>query len=231
MTFSLRAVRRPSLDPMRILILGASPRRDGNSWALADALARGAGEAGHDADVVDLNATIGAFLGDCRRCRRTDGTCGIADGYAELLHERVLPADALVYATPLYWYGVAGVLKTFFDRLFCYMALSYPDAGEVTRRLTGKRSALLLSSEERYPTAAAGVIAQLQETARYLEHQFVDVVHGVGNARGEVSRDPRRPLDAAAALGRELFDRHHSDYRWSTERPRRVWDCPLAHDP
>jgi multimeric flavodoxin WrbA len=216
---------------MRIVILGASPRRDGNSWALADALARGAGEAGHDTELVDLNAAVGAFLRDCRRCRRPDGTCGVEDGYAALLHDRVLPADGLVYATPLYWYGVAGVLKTFFDRLFCYMSPSFPRAGEVNGSLPGKRSALLLSSEERYPTAAAAVVAQLQETARYLEHQFVDVVHGVGNARAEVRWDPQRPLDAAAALGRELFDRHHSDYRWSTDRPRRVWTAPPASTP
>jgi multimeric flavodoxin WrbA len=208
---------------MKIVILGASPRRDGNSWALADALARGAGEAGHDAELVDLNTAIGAFLQDCRRCRRADGTCAIGDGYATLLHDRVLPADALVYATPLYWYGVAGVLKTFFDRLFCYMAFSHPGSAEVSERLAGKRTALLLSSEERYPTAAAAVVGQLQETARYLDHRFVDVVHGVGNARGEVARDPQRPLDAAAALGRELFARHHSDYRWSVDRSRRVW--------
>jgi multimeric flavodoxin WrbA len=208
---------------MRIVVLGASPRRDGNSWALADALAGGAEGAGHDVDLVDLNEAVGAFLRDCRRCRRADGTCGIEDGYARLLHELVLPADGLVYATPLYWYGVAGVLKTFFDRLFCYMAASYPRSDEVTRRLSGKRSALLLSSEERYPTAAAAVIAQLHETSRYLDHQLVDVVNGIGNARGEVRQDPQRPLDAAAALGRELFERHHSDYCWSTDRPRRVW--------
>jgi multimeric flavodoxin WrbA len=213
---------------MRIVVLGASPRRDGNSWALAEALTTGAAEAGHQADLVDLNAEVGAFLRDCRRCRRPDGTCSIGDGYAALVHDRVLPADGLVYATPLYWYGMSSVLKAFFDRLFCYLSASYPRFGEVRDGLPGKRSALLLASEERYPTAAAAVVAQLQETARYLEHRFVDVVQGVGNARGEVRRDPQRPLDAAARLGRELFDRHHSDYRWSSDRSNHVWPAPAS---
>jgi multimeric flavodoxin WrbA len=208
---------------MRIVVLGASPRRDGNSWALAEALAGGAGEAGHEAELVDLNAEVGGFLRDCRQCRGPDGACSIGDGYAGLIHDRVLPADGLVYATPLYWYGVSGVLKAFFDRLFCYLSAGYPRFDEVMQGLTGKRAALLLSSEERYPTAAAAVIAQVQETSRYLDHRFVDVVHGVGNSRGEVRRDPQRPLDAAARLGRELFDRHHSDYRWSSDRSNQVW--------
>jgi multimeric flavodoxin WrbA len=211
---------------MRIVVLGASPRRDGNSWALAEAFAEGAREAGHQTDLADLNAEVGGFLRDCRRCRRPDGTCSIADGYAELVHDRVLPADGLVYATPLHWYGMSGVLKAFFDRLFCYLSAGYPRYDEVAQQLPGKRSALLLSSEERYPTAAAAVVAQLQETARYLDHRFVDVVHGVGNARGEVRRDPQRPLDAAARLGRDLFDRHHSDYRWSSDRSNHVWPAP-----
>jgi multimeric flavodoxin WrbA len=213
---------------MRIVVLGASPRRDGNSWALAEAFAEGAGEAGHEVELVDLNAEVRGFLRDCRQCRGPDGTCSIGDGYAGLIHDRVLPADGLVYATPLYWYGVSGVLKAFFDRLFCYMSAGYPRFDEVTQGLTGKRAALLLSSEERYPTAAAAVVAQVQETSRYLDHRFVDVVQGVGNSRGEVRRDPQRPLNAAARLGRDLFDRHHSDYRWSSDRSNQVWSTAAS---
>ena len=105
---------------MNSVVLCASPRRDGNSRMLAEAFAEGARAAGDTVDLVDLNEVVSGLLRDCRTCRGSDGLCSIGDGYAELMHERLLPADAWVYATPLYYYGMAASLKNFFDRLVCY---------------------------------------------------------------------------------------------------------------
>jgi putative NADPH-quinone reductase len=212
----------------RIVVLCASPRPDGNSMAMSLALADGAREAGHEADIVELGTAMTETLRDCRTCRRPDGTCSIEDDFATLVHELVVPADATVYATPLYWYRMAASLKNYFDRLTCYIAASYPRRDEVVPALLGKRIALLLASEERYPAAGHGVTFQLQEIARYLRSPFVGVVNGIGNKRGEVRYDPDRPLDAARRLGAELFERHHSDYWMQAERPNAVW--PEARD-
>ncbi|WP_320669997.1 flavodoxin family protein [Patulibacter defluvii] len=209
---------------MRVLVLSASPRVDGNSRLLADALLDGARGAGHEGELVDLNGTMdGGFLRDCRRCRRPDGRCAIEDGYAALLRGPVARADAIVYATPIYWYGTAAVLKNFFDRMVCHTSGSAPDGERVIAELRDKRSALLLASEEQYPGIALGIVAQLQELSRYLHHQFVGVVHGVGNRRGEVAADPADPLAAARALGARIFEAHHTDYRVDTPRPSSVW--------
>lgn len=211
---------------MDVVVLSASPRPDGNSRALADALVDGAQGAGHSAQVFDLNERTNGFLRDCRTCRGADGECSIRDGYRELLLDHVLHANALVYATPLYWYGIAASLKNWFDRTVCYLSGSYPDAQRVMEQLRGTRVALLISSEERYPGATLGVVAQVQEMARYMHQPFVGVVQGVGNKRGEVARDPADPLAAARRLGRELETLHHTDYRIDTERPGRVWGDP-----
>jgi multimeric flavodoxin WrbA len=214
---------------MNVLILAASPRADGNSRALAAALREGAEAAGHSVGLVDLNEVMtGGFLRDCRRCRRPDGMCSIQDGYHALIRDDVAAADALVYATPLYWYGIAAVLKNFFDRMVCFVSGSFPQSEEMAAGLTRKRSALLLSSEERYPGASLGVVAQLQELSRYLHHEFVGVVNGIGNKRGEVARDPSGPLGAAHELGRRLFELTCTDYRIDTERSNAVWSRPDA---
>jgi multimeric flavodoxin WrbA len=216
---------------MHVLILAASPRVDGNSRALATALMQGAQAAGHTAGLVDLNEVMtGGFLRDCRRCRRPDGMCSIEDGYYRLLRHEIAAADALVYATPLYWYGIAAVLKNFFDRMVCFVSGSFPQSEEMVAALTGKRVALLLASEERYPGASIGVLAQIQELSRYLRHEFVGVVNGVGNKRGEVACDPSDPLTAAAELGRRLFDLRYSDFRIDTERPNAVWTQAATGD-
>lgn len=213
---------------MKAVALVASPRPDGNSRALADALAAGARGAGHNAEVFDLNQWASGFLRDCRTCRQADGECSIEDGYRRLLFEHVLAADALVYATPLYWYGMAASLKNWFDRTVCYLSASHPRSPEVIDRMSGKRVALLIASEERYPGSSLGTIAQVQEMTRYLGQEFVGVVQGIGNRRGEVALDPSEPLAAAARLGAELWNLRYTDYRIRSERPGAVWGDPGA---
>jgi multimeric flavodoxin WrbA len=68
----------------------------------------------------------------------------------------VLPSAAIIFATPLYWYGISGQLKTFLDRIFCYIAASEPEADRYVEGLIGKRCALMIASEESYPGAALG---------------------------------------------------------------------------
>jgi multimeric flavodoxin WrbA len=209
--------------PRRVLILCASPRQDGNSRLLAESAANGARDAGHGAGIIDLGTVMRSMLRDCRNCRRPDGTCAIDDDYARVLHDQVLPAEALIYATPLYWYGMSATLKNFFDRLVCYISESYPRRSEVVEGLTGKRAALLLASEERYPGAALSIIGQLHELSRYLHQDFVAVINGVGNTRGEVRFDPTDPIGAARQLGATIFDLNHSDYDIEASRPNAVW--------
>jgi multimeric flavodoxin WrbA len=207
----------------RVLVVSSSPRRDGNSYRLAAAARDGALEAGHDADLVVLDDHVASFLRDCRQCRRSDGSCAIDDGFAELFFERFLPAAGVILATPLYWYGVSAQLKAFFDRTFCFIAASYPGGAEVVARMQGKTLALLVSSEETYPGAPLGVIHEFQEYARYTNSTLVGTVRGIGNRRGDVHADPAAPLDAARALGADLFAATYTDYRIDTERPATTW--------
>jgi len=208
---------------MKLLCISSSPRRNGNSRRLADAAVEGARAAGHDAELVHLDDHMRHFLRDCRECRDSSGRCTIDDGYAELLRERVLPADGIMFATPIYWYGVSGQLKTFFDRMFCFIAASEPESERFVAGVTHKRLALLMSGEETYPGAMLGLVHELQEFARYTHSDFVGFVCGIGNKRGDVLRDPADPIDAARDLGRTLFGRMATDYRIDTERPGSTW--------
>ncbi|MFA5952066.1 MAG: flavodoxin family protein [Hyphomicrobium sp.] len=208
---------------MKALVLCASPRRTGNSAHLAAAAVAGLQEAGHDAQLIFADEILATFLKDCRRCRREDGECSIEDGFRTAFLESYLPADGFIAATPIYWYGMSAQLKAFFDRMFCYVAASYPGSTDVVSRMTEKRIGLLLSSEETFPMVSSGIVAQLQEYARYTRSDFVGAVHGIGNARGEVTRDPRSPVAQAHEFGRDFFTRHVSDYQIDTPRSGRVW--------
>jgi multimeric flavodoxin WrbA len=190
---------------------------------LARSAARGLAESGHEGDIVHAGDVLKSFLRDCRRCRTPGGECAIEDGFRSAFFDKYLPADGIILATPIYWYGMSAQLKAYFDRMFCYVAGSYPQAPAVIKGMQGKRIGLLLSSEETFPTVSAGVVQQINEFCRYTRSTFVGLVHGYGNARGEVANDPHDPLAQAYRLGAELFTYRATDYQIDTERSGRVW--------
>lgn len=207
----------------RLLILVGSPRRNGNSATLAESVRVGAESAGSRVTVRHLDDHLGAFLRDCRICRREDGECSIEDGFRKLFFEDFLPADGVVFCSPIYWYGLSAQTKVFFDRTFCYYAASYPESAAVIRRMSRKRIGLVLASEETYPGAALGIVHQVQEYSRYTRSDFVGLVRGIGNRRGEVTADPGDAVAEAARLGLEFFQRKCTDYHLDTERAAGVW--------
>jgi multimeric flavodoxin WrbA len=212
---------------MRVLALNASPRRDGNSAVLLAAAVEGAASVSHEVTTVFLGDWVEGMLDDCRTCRGTDGHCSIPDGYGALLSDHVLPADGLLIATPLHYYGMTARLKAFFDRVFCYTSAAAPQADDALRALPGKRIGLLVTSEETYPSAPLGLVHQAQEIARYQRQHLVGVVLAHGNSRGEVAADPSQPIDRARQLGAALFTLPVSDYQFDTPRGHSVWATDL----
>lgn len=205
------------------LILVGSPRRAGNSAVLANAVRRGVEAGGNLAKIRHIDDHISHFLKDCRACRGTDGECSIKDGYRSLFFDDFLPAEAVVFCTPIYWYGMSAQTKAFFDRSFCYYAASYPASQDVVARMQGKHLGLVLASEETYPGAELGIVHQIQEYARYTHSRFIGCVRGVGNSRAEVTQDPGGPVAAAERLGATVFSRIYTDYHLDTPRSPKVW--------
>lgn len=100
--------------PKNILIVTASLRPNSNSDALAEAFARGAQTAGHTVESISLKTKHIAFCQGCLACQHTQ-KCVIQDD-AISIAEKVKAADVLVFATPVYYYGLSGQLKTLLDR-------------------------------------------------------------------------------------------------------------------
>ena len=98
----------------QILVISTSPRQGGNSDTLADAFVQGAREAGHSVEKVSLaDKTIG-FCKGCLSCQNTQH-CIIHDD-AETIAQKMLTADVIAFATPIYYYGMCGQMKTMLDR-------------------------------------------------------------------------------------------------------------------
>ena len=100
--------------PKNILVLSTSPRRQGNSDQLADAFIRGAQDAGHRTEKIALREKDLTFCKGCKACQKT-GRCIINDDAREIT-QKMLTADVLVFATPVYYYAMSGQMKTLLDR-------------------------------------------------------------------------------------------------------------------
>ncbi len=98
----------------KVLIISASPRRGGNSDLLCDRFLAGAKEAGHQAEKIFLRDYKINYCMGCGICNDTH-KCVQQDDMQPLLNKMV-EADVLVFATPVYFYSCDGQLKTFIDR-------------------------------------------------------------------------------------------------------------------
>jgi multimeric flavodoxin WrbA len=154
-------------EPRKLLILVGSPRRAGNSATLAKALQHGAEARGAQVAPRFVEDFISSFLRDGRSCRLPSGERSIADQFRTLFFEDFIPAQAVIFCSPVYWYGLSAQTKAFFDRTFCYDAASYPDSLQVIDRMSRKRLGLVLASEETYPGASLGIVHQIQEFSCY----------------------------------------------------------------
>lgn len=98
----------------KVLVITTSLRKDGNSEILAKEFVKGAKEAGHQVELVDLHNKTIAFCIGCLACQKI-GRCVIHDD-ANMLIQKMVIADAIVFATPIYFYGMSGQMKTLLDR-------------------------------------------------------------------------------------------------------------------
>ena len=98
----------------KVLVISTSPRKGGNSDTLADEFIRGARESGNLAEKVTLSDQTIEFCRGCLICQSTR-RCVIRDD-GDAIAQKMLTADVVAFATPIYYYGMSGQMKTMLDR-------------------------------------------------------------------------------------------------------------------
>ena len=93
---------------MKIVVLEGSPNKNGSTHLLADCFRQGAEEAGHSVEIID---TAHADIYPCTGCIHCgyEGPCVQKDD-VESIRKKILDADMMVFATPLYYYGMSALL-------------------------------------------------------------------------------------------------------------------------
>lgn len=99
----------------KVLVISTSLRPRSNSEALADEFVRGAQEAGNEVEKVTLRGKDIRFCKGCLVCQKTQ-ECVIKDDDAQAIVRKMYEADAICFATPIYYYEMSGQMKTLLDR-------------------------------------------------------------------------------------------------------------------
>lgn len=99
----------------KVLILSGSPRKGGNSDLLCDEFARGAMEKGNVVEKIRVASKHVHPCSGCYYCRDHAGECAHKDDMAQIL-QKMIDADVLVLASPVYFYSIDAQLKAVIDR-------------------------------------------------------------------------------------------------------------------
>ncbi|MBF0216991.1 MAG: flavodoxin family protein [Candidatus Omnitrophica bacterium] len=133
----------------KILIITGSPRNDGNTALLAGWFAQGAMSSGAEIETVKAGALKYKVPGcsSCRACQKLEKyECVIDDGAGPVL-KRMAEVDAIVMATPLYFFSASAQIKVIFDRMFSLYKWDN-GSGTMETPLKGKTLAVLASAYE-----------------------------------------------------------------------------------
>jgi len=181
-----------------VLVILGSPRRKGNSAKLASQIAKGARSVKAKVETIFLQGKNIAPCKACDICRKAKSKgCAIRDDMQEL-YPKVINADALVIASPVYWFNISAQTKIFMDRLHGLPAYK-ADA------LIGKRIAIAMSfgGEDAFDSGCVNALRAFQDAFAYKESIIVGMVYGSAEAAGEIAANEKL-MHEAFDLGKKL---------------------------
>jgi multimeric flavodoxin WrbA len=186
----------------KIVIVKGSPRERGNSATLAAQVATGAEAAGAEVESFYLHGMEIQACDACDMCRGAADMDCVIDDDMQLLYPKLREADALVYASPIYWFTVTAQLKLFMDR--CY-ALGSDSGAAQDHALARKRIGVLLTygGDDPFDSGAINAIRMFQDAFDYVPAEIVGIVYGYAPSEGGIEKN-RALMDKAYNLGRKL---------------------------
>lgn len=157
-------------NKMKIVVISSSPhsKETSTSYYLASRFIEGAEKAGHEVFTFDAGH---ANLNPCTGCDKCgmDGPCIWEDDISTTLMPKMLEADMLVLATPLYYYGMSAQLKMVIDRFY-----------SKTGSLHGKKSLLITTAYNTADWTMEAICSHYETLVRYMEWQDTGQVLGIG---------------------------------------------------
>ena len=163
-----------------ILVLSGSPRVHGNSSLLCDEFIKGAQEAGHKTEKINITRKKVAGCLGCNACYKNGGVCIQKDDMAEI-REKMEQADVIVLSSPIYFYSMTSQMKAVIDRTYAFFS-----------NLKGKTFYFILSCAANEESFTETMLASLRGfTCCVPESKEGGILMGIGtNEAGDVKDMP-----------------------------------------
>jgi multimeric flavodoxin WrbA len=104
---------------VKIIVILGSPRKKGNT-AKVLSMFEDKVKQNHEIEIINISkCNIGGCLG-CYKCQENKDEPGcVQKDDALIIFDKLIQADAIVYASPLYWWSFTSQIKPLIDRHFC----------------------------------------------------------------------------------------------------------------
>jgi len=190
------------MGALKAIGIAGSPRAKGNSTTLMQAALDGAAEAGASIESVHVDGLSFRGCQGCEPCT-TDDSCILTDDLTPVM-AKMRASDIWVLAAPIYYDGVSGQLKLFFDRLRHVTHSGFP----LQPMLEGPRAAAIIVTyadgpRDDYRDVADRLAAYLPWMGEFVAVEVMSVAHlgPPGDAAGKPEL-----LAQAGAIGKRLHD-------------------------
>jgi multimeric flavodoxin WrbA len=181
----------------RIVILQGSPNAKGNTVKLSDEIARGASAAGAKVEKFFIQKLNIASCTACQGCQEPKAKgCVIEDDMYDI-YKSAQAADAIVFASPIYWFTMSAQIKQVIDRFYAFIT---PDG----HRFAGKKIGLAFTfgGDDVLDSGCINAIRTFQDAFAYIRAPITDIVYG-STATGSI-RSNKALMRKARELGRKL---------------------------
>lgn len=190
----------------RVLGIGGSPRRGGNSDILMKRMLTGVQDGGVETEEVQLrNYQFQSCIG-CELCRRKKHCVSLLDGM-QLIYPKIEEASGLIAISPIYSYNMTALMKAFIDRLSAFYDFSEQRPGQWASRLENQGRKAIVAAIGEQPNEAGGMDLTLETFRRSINalgYEIIGELPVMGIFHKGRIKDLPEVLDQAEALGRKL---------------------------
>ena len=192
----------------KILIILGGGRKKGNTAQLVDAFMKGAMEAGHATELISLNQLqVNGCIG-CNACRYGK-PCVQKDDFNSLV-PKILEADLLVFASPLYFWTISSKIKAFIERFYCIAQKDdNPPLGRYEKYPVHDCALLMTSADDFFWTFVQTVSYYQFTMVNYIgfHNKGMLLAGGCGDTNGRPGIGKTDHLTEAYEFGKRIYKR------------------------
>ncbi|MEG0852038.1 flavodoxin family protein [Flavobacterium plurextorum] len=156
------------MENKKVIILGSS-RKNGNTTKIIDEISKE-----YNIDVVNLS--------DYNISYYDYESKNIEDDFLPLIKKIIENHDTFIFATPIYWYNMSGIMKVFFDRFSDLIRIEK----ETGRKLRGKKIGVISNSHDN--EIEESFYIPFKKTADYLGMEYLGHAHFNANILNQTTK-------------------------------------------